>query len=62
MNRQGIVLIDIIASSFSLEKPRQKLVKLVAPDHALAFSHTGEYQPLKAYKPLTSLYNSASVE
>ncbi|WP_036482174.1 HAD hydrolase-like protein [Myxosarcina sp. GI1] len=55
----GIVVFDIIGTSFSLEKPRQQLIALGAPPYALelwfaqslrdafAFSHAGEYQPLK---------------
>ena len=53
------VVFDIIGTCFSLEKPRQQLIKFDAPHHALelwfaqalrdafAFSHAGGYQPLK---------------
>ena len=56
---EKIVVFDIIGTCFSLEKPRQQLLKLGAPHHALelwfaqalrdafALSHAGAYQPLK---------------
>ncbi|MDV2992552.1 MAG: (S)-2-haloacid dehalogenase [Chroococcidiopsis sp. SAG 2025] len=59
MTSKGIVVFDIIGTCFSLEKPRQRLVELGAPTHALevwfaqtlrdafALSHAGSYQPLK---------------
>ena len=59
MSAQKIVVFDIIGTCFSLEKPRQQLIKLGAPDYALelwfaqalrdafAFSHAGGYRPLK---------------
>ena len=58
MKAKGVVL-DIIGTCFSLDKPRQRLVELGAPPHALelwfaqtlrdafAFSHAGSYLPLK---------------
>ena len=54
-----IVVFDIIGTCFSLEKPRQQLIELGAPNYALelwfaqalrdafALSHAGGYQPLK---------------
>ena len=59
MADEKIVVFDIIGTCFSLEKPRQQLIKLGAPDFALelwfsqalrdafALSHAGGYQPLK---------------
>ena len=59
MSDEKIVVFDIIGTCFSLEKPRQQLVKLGAPNYALelwfaqslrdafAFSHAGGYRPLK---------------
>lgn len=59
MSDRGIVVFDIIGTCFSLEKPRQRLIELGAPDYALelwfsqalrdafAFSHAGKYRPLK---------------
>ena len=59
MSDRGIVVFDIIGTCFSLEKPRQRLIELGAPNYALelwfsqalrdafAFSHAGKYQPLK---------------
>ena len=59
MSDQKIVVFDIIGTCFSLEKPRQQLIKLGAPSCALelwfaqalrdgfAFSHAGGYKPLK---------------
>jgi len=59
MSEPGTIVFDIIGTSFSLEKPRQELLKLGAPNYALelwfaqalrdafAFSHAGKYQPLK---------------
>ena len=59
MNSRGIVVFDLIGTCFSLEKPRQRLVELGAPTHALdlwfaqtlrdafALSHAGSYRPLK---------------
>ena len=59
MSDKKIVVFDIIGTCFSLEKPRQQLIKLGAPDFALelwfsqslrdafALSHAGGYQPLK---------------
>ncbi|MDJ0568271.1 MAG: haloacid dehalogenase type II [Pleurocapsa sp. MO_192.B19] len=59
MSAQKIVVFDIIGTCFSLEKPRQKLIELGAPDYALelwfaqalrdafVFSHAGGYRPLK---------------
>ncbi|HEY9875247.1 MAG TPA: haloacid dehalogenase type II [Candidatus Obscuribacterales bacterium] len=59
MKTRVTVAFDIIGTCFSLEKPRQKLVELGAPPHALqlwfaqtlrdafAFSHAGGYRPLK---------------
>ena len=59
MSGSGTIVFDIIGASFSLEKPRQQLLKLGAPNYALelwfaqalrdafAFSHAGKYQPLK---------------
>jgi 2-haloacid dehalogenase len=59
MNPKGTVIFDIIGTCFSLDKPRQRLVELGAPPHALqlwfaqtlrdtlALSHAGSYQPLK---------------
>lgn len=53
------VVFDIIGTCFSLEQPRQRLIKLGAPAYALelwfaqglrdafALSHAGGYQPLK---------------
>ena len=58
MNK-GTVAFDIIGTCFSLEKPRQRLVDLGAPTHALdlwfaqtlrdafALSYAGNYRPLK---------------
>jgi 2-haloacid dehalogenase len=59
MNTKGAVVFDIIGTCFSLDKPRQRLVELGAPPHALelwfaqtlrdafALSHAGSYRPLK---------------
>jgi 2-haloacid dehalogenase len=59
MSDKGIVVFDIIGTCFSLEKPRMQLIELGAPSYALelwfatslrdafAFSHAGQYQPLK---------------
>jgi len=59
MNTKGTVVFDIIGTCFSLDKPRQRLVELGAPPHALelwfaqtlrdafALSHAGSYLPLK---------------
>lgn len=59
MSVERIVVFDIIGTCFSLEKPRQQLIKLGAPSCALelwfaqslrdafAWSHAGDYQPLK---------------
>ena len=59
MSEQKIIVFDIIGTCFSLEKPRQQLIKLGAPNYALelwfaqalrdafALSHAGGYQPLK---------------
>jgi len=59
MNTKGTVVFDIIGTCFSLDKPRQRLVELGAPPHALQFwfaqtlrdafalSHAGSYRPLK---------------
>lgn len=59
MRSEKIVVFDIIGTCFSLEKPRQQLIKLGAPDCALelwfaqalrdafALSHAGGYRPLK---------------
>lgn len=59
MNTKGTVVFDIIGTCFSLDKPRQILVELGAPPHALelwfaqtlrdafALSHAGSYRPLK---------------
>ena len=59
MRSEKIVVFDIIGTCFSLEKPRQQLIELGAPKHALelwfaqslrdafAFSHGGNYRPLK---------------
>ncbi|MBD1925410.1 hypothetical protein H6F74_03785 [Trichocoleus sp. FACHB-90] len=59
MNTKGTVVFDIIGTCFSLDKPRQRLVELGAPPHALqlwfaqtlrdafALSHAGSYRPLK---------------
>lgn len=59
MSDESIVVFDIIGTCFSLEKPRQQLIKLGAPSCALelwfaqalrdafALSHAGGYQPLK---------------
>lgn len=59
MNAKGTVVFDIIGTCFSLDKPRQRLVELGAPPHALqlwfaqtlrdafALSHAGSYRPLK---------------
>ena len=59
MNTKGAVIFDIIGTCFSLDKPRQRLVELGAPPHALelwfaqtlrdafALSHAGSYRPLK---------------
>ena len=56
---RGTVVFDIIGTCFSLEKPRQRLVELGAPAHAVqlwfaqtlrdafALSHAGGYRPLK---------------
>lgn len=56
---QPTAVFDIIGTCFSLEKPRQALTRLGAPEHALelwfaqslrdsfAFSHAGGYAPLK---------------
>ncbi|MBD1907834.1 hypothetical protein NDI37_10015 [Funiculus sociatus GB2-A5] len=35
MNTKGTVVFDIIGTCFSLDKPRQRLVELDAPPHAL---------------------------
>jgi 2-haloacid dehalogenase len=59
MNTKGTVVFDIIGTCFSLDKPRQRLVELGAPPHALqlwfaqtlrdafALSHAGSYRSLK---------------
>jgi len=59
MSDPEIVVFDVIGTCFSLEKPRQRLVELGAPNYALelwfsqalrdafALSHAGDYQPLK---------------
>jgi len=59
MKTRGTVVFDIIGTCFSLEKPRNRLVELGAPPHALelwfaqtlrdafALSHAGGYRPLK---------------
>ena len=59
MSDPKIVVFDIIGTCFSLEKPRMQLIELGAPSYALelwfatslrdafAFSHAGQYQPLK---------------
>ena len=59
MSDREIVVFDIIGTCFSLEKPRQQLIELGAPDRALelwfaqalrdafALSHAGGYKPLK---------------
>ncbi len=56
---QLTAVLDIIGTCFSLEKPRQALTRLGAPEHALdlwfaqalrdsfAFSHAGGYVPLE---------------
>lgn len=59
MSPKGTIAFDILGTCFSLDKPRQALVELGAPPHALelwfaqtlrdafALSHAGHYQPLK---------------
>lgn len=59
MNTKGTVAFDIIGTCFSLDKPRQRLVELGAPPHALelwfaqtlrdafGLSPAGSYRPLK---------------
>lgn len=59
MSDKRTVVFDIIGTCFSLEKPRMQLIELGAPRYALelwfasslrdafAFSHGGEYRPLK---------------
>ena len=59
MNAKGTVVFDIIGTCFSLDKPRQRLLELGAPPHALqlwfaqtlrdafALSHAGSYRSLK---------------
>ena len=59
MSDKKIVVFDIIGTCFSLEKPRQQLIELGAPNCALelwfaqalrdafAFSHAGGYRPLQ---------------
>lgn len=59
MSEEKIVVFDIIGTCFSLEKPRQQLLEIGAPDYALelwfanslrdafGLSHSGGYQPLK---------------
>ena len=59
MSDKGTVVFDIIGTCFSLEKPRQHLIELGAPNYALelwfaqtlrdafGLSHAGGYQPLK---------------
>ena len=59
MSDKGTVIFDIIGTCFSLEKPRQHLIELGAPNYTLelwfaqslrdafGFSHAGGYQPLK---------------
>ena len=59
MTDTKIIVFDIIGTCFSLEKPRMQLRELGAPQYALelwfatslrdafAFSHAGQYQPLK---------------
>lgn len=59
MSDRKIVVFDIIGTCFSLEKPRMQLIELGTPRYALelwfatslrdafAFSHAGQYQPLK---------------
>ena len=61
MSERGTVVFDIIGTCFSLEKPRQQLIELGAPNYTLelwfaqslrdafAFSHAGGYQPLKEF-------------
>lgn len=59
MSTKGTIAFDILGTCFSLDQPRQKLVELGAPAHAVEFwfaqtlrdafalSHAGYYQPLK---------------
>ena len=59
MNQGGTIVFDIIGTCFSLNQPRQQLMELGAPAHAMqlwfaqslrdsfALSHAGHYQPLK---------------
>ncbi|MEH2120926.1 HAD family hydrolase [Nostoc sp.] len=59
MSLKGTITFDILATCFSLNKPRQALVALGAPAHTLelwfaqtlrdafALSHAGHYQPLR---------------
>ncbi len=59
MSTKGTIAFDMIGTCFSLDKPRQKLIELGAPPHAIqlwfaqtlrdafALSHAGHYQPLK---------------
>src|SRR4028119_40666 len=59
MKTKGAVIFDIIPTCFSLDKPRERLVELGVPPHALelwfaqtlrdafALSHAGSYRPLK---------------
>jgi len=59
MNQRGTIVFDIIGTCFSLNQPRQQLMELGAPAHAMqlwfaqslrdsfALSHAGHYQPLK---------------
>ena len=59
MVSQGTIAFDMIGTCFSLNKPKQRLVALGAPNYALqlwfaqtlrdafALSHAGGYQPLK---------------
>lgn len=59
MSFSNTIAFDMIGTCFSLEKPKQRLQKLGAPDYALqlwfaqalrdafALSHAGGYQPLK---------------
>lgn len=59
MSEERTVVFDIIGTCFSLEKPRQQLLELGAPNYALelwfaqslrdafGLSHSGGYRPLK---------------
>ena len=60
MSDRKTIVFDVIGTCFSLEKPRQQLIELGAPNYALelwfaralrdafALSHAGGYQPLEA--------------